>query len=215
MRRVPGDDVTIVEPRDSSRVPTWVCLTRLRLSAVHVLLPDYRQRRSNQRQPVRGLQIDDLAAGHHRLGLGDREGLRLDVLVLVGLPPVESGRAAAARRLERKSAPRRRSPAPETARAAARCGRARGRSPPRTPARPRRRPSRPGRGSRPAAPTAPGRMLARYCRIRITCSSSCIGHEHDRRRMAHDLHLVLAAVRKPHAIDFHGEHAAFVDDRHR
>src|SRR5262245_45052996 len=39
----------------------------------------------DQREPVRGLQVDDVAAFRHRLGFCDREHARLDVFVFVGL----------------------------------------------------------------------------------------------------------------------------------
>src|SRR5580765_6759802 len=38
-----------------------------------------------ERKSVRGFQIDDLAALNHGAGLCDRDGLRLDVLVVVRL----------------------------------------------------------------------------------------------------------------------------------
>ncbi len=112
---------------------------------------------SDQRERVSGFQIDDLAARDHRLRRGDGEGLRRGCPRPRPACALNRARAERDRRRGRKSAPRRRIPAPETGRGFVEASEAPTRFLPRTPG------PRPPPGSRrrrrfpPALPTALGR----------------------------------------------------------
>ena len=170
---------------------------------------------SDQRQRVRGLQIDDLTAGDHRLRLGDRDRLHLDVLVLVrpvrrvrrrrpqvGRPEEDHLLVAVARRREQAGQPLERGPAPA-------------RSLPRTPAPPPRPAPRPDRCCRPAAPTAPRPTLCAVLPDQHDPPVVLDRDQHDAGRVPHDLDRVLGAVREAGVLDLDREHASLVDDRHR
>ena len=146
---------------------------------------------SDQRQRVGGLQVDDVAARQHRARFGDADDARRDVFVLVRLCAASPAAARADRRRGRRSAPRRRIPAPDTS-AVSRsmcCGTCAISS-----SHSRRAASSADSPSfrRPAGNSHVSRSSgARYCLTITTRPSSSIGISTTDGRVAHDLDVVL------------------------
>ena len=145
----------------------------------------------------------------HRSRFRDRERLRRDVLVLVGLVRRVGGRRPRDRTRGRRSSPRRRSRRRETTRRAARARAARARSPPRTPARAAASAASPG--SRPPAGSSHSLAVDARAVLADQDHLAVVRHrnQHDDGAMPHDGDVVLACRRESASrTDFDREDAA-------